>query len=168
MPQTASTCCLLGKPKVPLRRGKTEFFEEGGETHPIRDSPGYDPEVEQMQKEERHHQARERHYAGVKRGRSEVHRPAWAVGMTDAQVRQIARTAGQNPETEGWAERAGLYKGMGEMQDVREGGHRGEQRRQAHEYAPSERRGLRRGGKSKQQLRVEAGKAGRGEYDLPF
>jgi hypothetical protein len=140
---------------MPLRRGRTEFFEAGGEVHPIRNSPGYSKEVEDVSREQKHHESRERFYRGVKREKSGVDRPPWAGNLNDTQLRQIAKRHGQSPEREGWWEKAGLWKGTGELRYAKEEGHLQEQRGRPKPAA----HGLRRGG------RVERYKKA---ADLPF
>jgi hypothetical protein len=153
---------------VPFRRGRhLEAFTEDGVIHPIRDSPGYSPEVEKMQTEHRHEAERAHKYRGLARGRSEVQRPEWAHGLTDIQVRQIAKEHGVSAESEAWWHRVGLYKGMGELKYVtKEGRHIGEQRKGGGE------RYMKRGRKERQPTAAErayAARAGSGRAaDLPF
>ena len=148
-----------------MRRGHTEFFSEGGEVHPIRDSPGYSKDVEEVSERERHHAERERHYRGIQRGRSEVHRPEWARGMTDQQVRSIARQAGVSAEREHWWHGLQLQKGSGEYQSmVSESGVRHDR-----QLGARMRRG---GGRERKQSRAEqraiATRSALGGADLPF
>jgi hypothetical protein len=52
-------------------------------------------------------------------------RPPWAVGWTDAEIRQIAEARGANPYVDGWWARLNLVPGTGEMRDVGQSGLRG-------------------------------------------
>jgi hypothetical protein len=108
---------------VPLRRGHTEFFEAGGEAHPIRNSPGYSQEAADVAHHEHEHERRGRMYRGVKRETSGVQRPSWARGMSEERLRDIARRAGANPNKERWWQAARLEPGTGEYKAfVTEGG----------------------------------------------
>jgi hypothetical protein len=150
---------------VPLRRGRgPEFFEEGGEVHPIRDSPGYDPEVEQIQKEHRAGERQAERYRGIRRGHSTLIRPPWGSRLTELQLQQIAREAGVNPESELWWEKAHLYPGSGEFRKLKEAGHRGEQR-----GLPRRRMRRGKGKETRHEARriAERSATGRGA-DLPF
>jgi hypothetical protein len=109
----------------------TQFYTSGGVVHPIRDSPGYDPSVEDVQREAHHRRAREAHYATARqeRGSSVVQRPPWAAGLSERHLITIARAHGQNAGGHLWWEKAGLYQGMGELRaELREGGHKGDTR----------------------------------------
>ena len=84
--------------------------------HPIRGSTGwggpYSVEVERIVAEQRREDAARRHWEPQRRDeRSDVVRPPWAVGISDGELRKIARTYGQSASTEGWWEAAGLIGG---------------------------------------------------------
>jgi hypothetical protein len=146
---------------VPLRKGRTEFFTEDGEVHPIRDSPGYSRDVEHAQQEARHHREREHFYRGVKRERSTVQRPEWARGMSDAQVVRIAREHDRSAYAEHWWHGVNLQRGSAEYRYMRQGAGRGEHGT----------RGLRKGGRAPKQSRAEASRVARESArgaDLPF
>jgi hypothetical protein len=145
----------------------TQFYESHGVVHPIRNSPGYDPSIEKESREERHARARQAHYATARqeRGSSVVERPPWAAGLSERHLLTIARAHGQNAGTPLWWERAGLWKGSGELRaELREGGHKGDTRGQVGKRAPR--------GKPVEQTRSEARRIARasatGGGDLPF
>jgi hypothetical protein len=88
----------------------TQFYYAGGEVHPIRDSPGYDPSIEKDTREERERHAQHERYRGIhrERGSSVVERPPWAAGLTERHLISIARAHGTNAGTPLWWEKAGL------------------------------------------------------------
>jgi hypothetical protein len=139
-----------------------EYFEAGGEVHPIRDSPGYSKEVEEVQTRERERQHQAARYRGVKRESSDVQRPEWARGMSEARVRAIARSVGRNPDQEFWWQGANLKPGTLDYRyAVTEAG------------APRKKkfveRGMLRGrGQSRHEARRIATQSAQGGADLPF
>jgi hypothetical protein len=149
-----------------------DFFTRGGEVHPIRDSPDYEPAVEEISAEVRHERAQAERYRGVRRERigrltGGVDRPPWAAGLTDQQLIRIAREHGVRATQEGWWERAHLHSGSGELRTLlREGGHRGERGRKgtsAAVAAAEGRHAFKRG-----RLTAAQRRTARGEHDLPF
>ena len=111
----------------------TQFYtDEHGEVHPIRGSPGYNPEVEDVQRHARARQAQEARYRGVGREKhaQTVIRPPWAGGLSERHLATIARAHGQNAGAHLWWEKAGLYSGMAERDyALRESGSRVDTRR---------------------------------------
>lgn len=104
-----------------MHRGKhcatcTQFYEAGGVVHPIRNSPGYDPEVEKVQREEKARHAQRERYRGVheEAHHQTVQRPSWANGLSDRHLIAIAKSHGQSAGSNLWWEKAGLYEGMAE------------------------------------------------------
>lgn len=84
--------------------------------HPIRGSTGwggpYSVEVERIVAQQRREDAARRHWELQRREeRSDVVRPPWAVGISDSELRKIARKYGQSASTDGWWEAAGLIGG---------------------------------------------------------
>jgi hypothetical protein len=105
----------------------TQFYESGGVVHPIRSSPGYDPSVEHVSRQERARHAQEARYRGVERerGAQVVQRPPWAAGLSERHLVTIARAHGQSAGAHLWWEKAGLYEGMAERNyALRESGSR--------------------------------------------
>lgn len=156
---------------MPLKRGRgPEFFEEGGEVHPIRNSEGYDPDVEKIRAEDRRRERSEEahRYERVRGEREHVERPTWAARhkVSDARLRAIAREHGTSAERPNWWEHVGLEEGSGELrQTLREGKHVGDTRLSR---KPAARRGLRRGGHQPTAAeRAYAARISRGS-DLPF
>lgn len=94
----------------------TQFYEAGGVVHPIRDSPGYDPSVEEHTREERGRRAQEARYRGVgqEKHAQVVTRPEWANGLSDRHLLAIAKAHGVSANEHLWWEKAGLYEGMAE------------------------------------------------------
>ena len=103
----------------------TQFFYAGGEVHPIRDSPGYDPSVEGISARERHHQARAEFYGHERRETSTsahvVERPPWAAGLSERHLITIAKAHGQNAGMPLWWEKANLVQGEGELRYALQG-----------------------------------------------
>lgn len=100
---------------MPLRRGRgPEFYEAGGEAHPIRNSPGYSQEAADAAHEHRQHERQAERYRGVHRESSGVQRPEWAHGMSEERLRGIARRVGANPNRERWWQAANLHPGTSE------------------------------------------------------
>jgi hypothetical protein len=118
----------------------TQFYEVHGVVHPIRNSPGYDPEVEKQSAEHREHARQEQTYGRERQERhvQVVDRPPWAAGISDSNLLAIARAHGQHASQERWWEKAGLYHnrakrgGQDELdKELRGGGHRGDTRKAA-------------------------------------
>jgi hypothetical protein len=181
-----------------LRRGRErtnldEFYDAKGILHPIRASAGYDPEVEEMSREEHEEREREETYRGVGRGEmaeSGIERPpyAWARGMSLSSLASIARDAGVSPYEYGWWDSAHLIPGGKEMQvrqgvgvevkrkrsgeyqsAVLEGGHRGDVRRSARTTAAVERGRKPKTRAERIAARTEARRTvARAGEDLPF
>jgi hypothetical protein len=149
----------------------TQFFESHGVVHPIRNSPGYDPEIEKQGKEHREHARLERTYGHERRERvSIVQRPSWASGISDSNLLAIAAAHGQHASQERWWEKAGLYHnrdkrgGQDELDKVLRGGaHRGDVRKAATRQVSS-----RAPAQTRQQAAAIARASAMGGSDLPF
>lgn len=100
---------LGGTRSNPRYRRNFDAFDGGGEIHPIRGSAGYDPEVEELQGAAKLRREQSDRYSDVRREKSTVDRPPWAVGISNAALEQLAREHGENASVEGWWERAHLY-----------------------------------------------------------
>jgi len=126
----------------------TQFYESHGVVHPIRNSPGYDPEIEKMGAERREHARQATMYGREHKDRSaRVRRPRWAAGISDRNLEKIAEAHGQRASSDLWWERAGLHgnvkagpagsgqraeKMTGELRyELEAGQHRGDSRRSA-------------------------------------
>jgi hypothetical protein len=148
----------------------TQFFESHGVVHPIRNSPGYDPEVEKQGKEHRELARQEQTYGHERRERvSIVQRPSWASGISDSNLLAIAAAHGQHASQERWWEKAGLYHnrdkrgGQDELDKVLRGGaHRGDVRKAATRKAGPAAR------ETRQQSAAIARASAMGGSDLPF
>jgi len=140
-----------------------EYFEEGGEAHPIRSSPGYSNEVEEVRTEDRAREHQAARYRGVQREKSDIQRPEWSRGMSEEQVRAIARRAGRNPNVEHWWQGANLKPGTEDYKYlVQERG--APRKRKIVEHGML--RG--RGKQSRYAARQVAEQSARGGADLPF
>jgi hypothetical protein len=150
----------------------TQFYESHGVVHPIRNSPGYDPEVERQGTEHRERARLERTYGHERQERhvSVVARPPWAAGISDSNLLAIASAHGQHASQERWWERAGLYHnrakrgGQDELDKVLRGGaHRGDVRKAATRKVAKP-----RAQESRQQSAAIARASALGGSDLPF
>lgn len=93
------------------RQDNPEFFTGvGGRIHPIRDSDGYDPEVEDVVAEQREHRRLEDQYRHHRADRSDsyVVRPPWAAGISNNELVRIARKYDISPAREAWWDAVGL------------------------------------------------------------
>lgn len=121
----------------------TQFYtDEHGEVHPIRGSPGYSRDVENVQRQERHRRAREAFYAHERPEKHAhvVERPPWAAGLSERHLITIARAHGQNAGMPLWWEKANLVQGEGELRYALAGRSTMDRRRRAEVERPGRRR----------------------------
>lgn len=139
-----------------------EYFEAGGEVHPIRSSPGYSQEVEDVQHEHRAREHQAARYRGVERESSGIQRPEWAHGMSEEKLRAIAKRVGANPNRERWWQAANLHPGTLDYKyAVTESN--------AQRKRKTVERGMLRGrGQSRHEARRIAEQSARGGSDLPL
>jgi hypothetical protein len=98
---------------APARQGNPfQLFTEPG---PGREFVSMEGAISHMQDLEAQYTANDTRIADLEqrlvRGRSMVQRPPWARGRTDAEIEQIARSVGRNPNQEAWWQGANLRPG---------------------------------------------------------